>query len=138
MSFSFKKFVQLVDQDEVSDEQINELFGLSDKEKQEKQADLAAKRSAEFKARRDALRKKATGQQGADDEDDEDDQDPRAAKKAQPAQAARSAQANNRPGNGQQRSTDRYGQTASQVRSANSAARSGQVDWAMESKKPRK
>jgi hypothetical protein len=66
MSFSFKKFVELVDQEEVTEDQINELFGIfGNKEKPE---DVAKKRSDEFKARREALRQKAAGVKPKDDE----------------------------------------------------------------------
>lgn len=60
MSFSFKKFVELVDQEEVTEEQINELFGIF-AAGGDKQAEIAKKRADEFKARRDALKKKAAG-----------------------------------------------------------------------------
>jgi hypothetical protein len=54
MTVSFKKFVELVDQEEISEEQINELFGMFATDN----AATKAKRAEDFKARREAIKQK--------------------------------------------------------------------------------
>lgn len=75
MSLSFKKFVELIDQEnELSEEQIQEIFGVFSTSDSKQQA-IAKQKSAEFAARRDALKKKAAGGNTASDDEDEDNED---------------------------------------------------------------
>lgn len=76
MTFSFKKFVELVDQEEdLTEEQITEIFGAFATH-DDKQKKIAAQKKAEFDARRAALQQKkqqANPKAGTNEPDDKDD-----------------------------------------------------------------
>lgn len=113
MKFSFKKFVEMVDQD-LTEEQLDEIFGVfanADKKQQE----IAAKRKAEFDARKKALQQKANPKAGPDDEEELDDSDPRKVPSIKPKQQATPAQ--------------RAQQLRAAPRTAAQAGRAAENDW---------
>lgn len=77
MKFSFKKFVELVDQEtDLTEEQLDEIFGAFATH-DEKQKKIAAQKKAEFDERRKALQAKQKVNPKAGAKDEFDDSDPR-------------------------------------------------------------